>query len=209
MIAYLDGRVAFIEDDAVVVDVQGVGYRAFVPEPLRLRAVEDDPIRLYTYQHVREDAILLYGFATMEERRLYVKLQSAGGVGPKLALQLLSRMDAAALVAAIRAENWNALTTVPGVGMKTAQRIAVDLRDKLDDLALVLGDQRGGETAARTGRDTRLPVLAPLLGDARDALTSLGYSEREATAVLVELTEEVSGLDLPSIVRRALRQMSR
>jgi Holliday junction DNA helicase RuvA len=213
VIAYVSGRIAFVEEDAVVVDVGGVGYRVFVPDPLRAGAVEETSVQLYTYQHVREDAVLLYGFASMEERRLFVKLLDAGGVGPKLGLAILSRLDGRAVVGAIRAEDWSALTAVPGVGAKTAQRIALELKDKLDDLAAVMGAPAGmplAGTGSAAQRRPRQPALPPSLLDARDALMALGYSEKEATEALASLEPELAeGGNTAQAVRLALRRLGR
>lgn len=212
VIAYVSGRISFVEEDAVVVDVGGVGYRVFVPDPLRAGAVEEAPVQLFTYQHVREDAVLLYGFATMEERRLFVKLLDAGGVGPKLGLAILSRFDGRAVVSAIRSEDWRTLTAVPGVGAKTAQRIALELKDKLDDLAAVMGVQSGAPSAGPGRAAQRRPLqpdLPPPLLDARDALTALGYTEKEATETLSALEPELADSDTAQAVRLALRRLGR
>lgn len=210
MIAYVSGRVSFVEEDAVVVDVGGVGYRVYVPDSLRAGTAEETSVQLYTYQHVREDAVLLYGFASMEERRLFVKLLDAGGVGPKLGLAILSRFDGRAVVSAIRAEDWRTLTAVPGVGAKTAQRITLELKDKLDDLAAVLSMSAApysGSAAVR--RESRQPDLPPALLDARDALVALGYTEKEATGTLAGMESELAGSDTAQAVRLALRRLGR
>ena len=197
MIAFLSGTVLRTERDALLIDVGGVGYRVFAGEPLLRRAEAGASIRVYTYQHVREDAILLYGFASPEEERLFASLQSASGVGPRLALQILSTLDPARVVAAIRAQDWRPLTAVTGVGEKTAQRIVLDLKDRLDDLAL---------TAAPI--PTAPPPGPPdALADVRAALAALGYSERETAAALAGLGDELAGLGVAEGVRRALRAL--
>ncbi len=207
MIAFLSGTVALIEDDALVLDVGGVGYRVFTAESVRLSAERDAALRLFTYQHVREDAILLYGFASDEERRLFVRLQSATGVGPKLALQMFGRLSAAQIVRAIQTEDVEALTTVPGIGAKIAKRIALELRDRIDDLAQVLPDPGQGRKNAARAAQSPGPDVLPHLVEAREALLALGFQEREVIDALSVFAEQA--LPTADIVRQALRRLAR
>ncbi len=208
MIAFLSGTVALVEDDALVLDVGGVGYRVFTAESVRLAAERGHALRLFTHQHVREDAILLYGFAADEERRLFVRLQSATGVGPKLALQMLGSLSAEQIVRAIQSEDVGVLTTVPGIGAKTARRLALELRDRIDDLAGALSLHVQETTTAAQAAAQRAPDVPPHLEEARAALLALGFQEREALHALAAFAAE-EALPTAEVVRRALRGLAR
>ena len=207
MIAFLDGTVAWTEDDALVMDTGGVGYRIYVPGPLTKSAQVGESLRIFTYQHVREDALLLYGFAQDEERRLFIRLQNAGGVGPKLALQMISFMGAPGIIAAVRGEDARALTSVPGIGSKTAQRLILELKDRLDDLAAPPGT---GAVSVSTKRlEQEGSMLSGRLSEVQTALAALGFADRETTPVLRELSADIAAADLAQGVKLALRALGR
>src|ERR1041385_3053960 len=150
MIATLRGEIALIEENALVVEVGGVGLRVFVPAPLRGRARAGEVLLLYTHLVVREDALTLYGFESQAERELFNILLGVDGVGPKVALSVLSTMTLDAVQRAVFADEADVLSRVPGVGKKTAQKMALHLKDKLrplDALATV---------AAMTDRDSEV-----------------------------------------------------
>ena len=174
MIATLRGEIAQIEDNALILEVGGVGLRVFVPNPLRTRTKPGELLMLYTHLVVREDALTLYGFESQAERELFNTLLGVDGVGPKAALSVLSTLTLDAVQRAIFADEVDILNRVPGIGKKTAQKMAIHLKDKLkpvDALASV---------AAMTDRDSE--VLA--------ALTSLGYSVVEAQAAIQALPKD-------------------
>ncbi|HET6595344.1 MAG TPA: Holliday junction branch migration protein RuvA [Anaerolineales bacterium] len=174
MIATLRGEIAQVEENALVVEVGGVGLRVFVPNPLRTRVKAGEALQLYTHLVVREDALTLYGFESQAERELFNILLGVDGVGPKAALSVLSTLTLDAIQRAIFAEETEILNRVPGIGKKTAQKMAIHLKDKLkptDALASV---------AAMTDRDSE--VLA--------ALTALGYSVVEAQAAIQALPKD-------------------
>jgi Holliday junction DNA helicase RuvA len=184
MIATLSGEIAQIEDNALVIEVGGVGLRVFVPTPLRTRSKAGEVLLLYTHLVVREDVLALYGFETQPERELFNTLLGVDGVGPKAALSVLSTLTLDAVQRAIFADEAELLSRVPGIGKKTAQKMALHLKDKLkpvDALASV---------AAMTDRDSE--VLA--------ALTALGYSVVEAQAAIQALPK-----DAPEDVEERLR----
>lgn len=132
MILHLNGTIHSKGNDYVVIDVNGVGYQIFVPETIiRTVTISDTPTTIYTYHHVREDAQILYGFTSMDERQFFVTLTSVSGVGPKVGLKILSTVSTSQFVEAIIKENVNVLTTVPGVGKKMAERLILELKDKL------------------------------------------------------------------------------
>jgi holliday junction DNA helicase RuvA len=174
MIATLRGEIAQVEENALVLEVGGVGLRVFVPSPLRTRMKAGEVILLYTHLVVREDALTLYGFESQAERELFNILLGVDGVGPKAALSVLSTLTLDAVQRAIFADEVEILNRVPGIGKKTAQKMAIHLKDRLkpmDTLASV---------AAMTDRDSE--VLA--------ALASLGYSVVEAQAAIQALPKD-------------------
>jgi Holliday junction DNA helicase RuvA len=184
MIATLRGEVSQIEDNAIIVEVGGVGLRVFVPAPLRIRLKAGDALMLYTHLVVREDAWSLYGFESQADRELFNILLGVDGVGPKVALSVLSSMTLDAIQRAVFAEEAELLSRVPGVGKKTAQKMALHLKDKL----------KPGDALSRVAAmsDTDSEVLA--------ALTSLGYSVVEAQAAIQSL-----GKDAPDNTEERLR----
>jgi len=184
MIATLRGEISQIEENALVVEVGGVGLRVFVPAPLRGRMKAGEVILLYTHLVVREDALTLYGFESQGDRELFNVLLGVDGVGPKVALSVLSTMTLDAVQRAVFADDGELLSQVPGVGKKTAQKMALHLKDKLkptDTLAKV---------ASMSDADSE--VLA--------ALTSLGYSVVEAQAAIQAIAK-----DAPDDVEERLR----
>jgi Holliday junction DNA helicase RuvA len=184
MIATLRGEISQIEDNALILEVGGVGLRVFVPAPLRGRMKAGEALLLYTHLVVREDALTLYGFESQADRELFNLLLGVDGVGPKVALSVLSSMTLDAVQRAVFADEADILSRVPGVGKKTAQKMALHLKDKLrptDALAKV---------AAMS--DTDGEVLA--------ALTSLGYSVIEAQTAIQAIPK-----DTPDDVEERLR----
>ncbi len=184
MIATLRGEISQIEENALVLEVGGVGLRVFVPAPFRTKAKTGEMIFLFTHLVVREDSLTLYGFESQAERDLFNILLGVDGVGPKVALSVLSTLTIDAVQRAVFAEEADLLSRVPGVGKKTAQKMALHLKDKLkptDALAKV---------AAMADYDSE--VLA--------ALTALGYSVVEAQSAIQSLPK-----DAPKAVEERLR----
>jgi len=174
MIATLRGEISQVEDNALILEVGGVGLRVFVPAPLRGRMKAGEAIMLYTHLVVREDALTLYGFESQADRELFNILLGVDGVGPKVALSVLSTMTLDAVQRAVFADEAELLSRVPGVGKKTAQKMALHLKDKLkptDTLAKV---------AAMSDADSE--VLA--------ALTALGYSVVEAQTAIQSIAKD-------------------
>ncbi len=171
MIATLRGEVSQIEENALIIEVGGVGLRVFVPAPLRGRLKTGEMALLYTHLVVREDALTLYGFESQSDRELFNMLLGVDGVGPKVALSVLSTLTLDAVQRAVFTEEPELLSRVPGVGRKTSQKIILYLHDRLkpaDALARV---------AALSDKDSE--VLA--------ALTALGYSVVEAQTAIQSL----------------------
>lgn len=188
MIATLRGEISQIEENALVLEVGGVGLRVFVPATLRTRCKAGESLLLFTHLVVREDALTLYGFESQADRELFNLLLGVDGVGPKVALSVLSSMSREAVQRAVFAEESDLLSRVPGVGKKTAQKMALHLKDKLkptDALAQVASMS-----------DTDGEVLA--------ALTALGYSVVEAQTAIQSIPREAPD-DVEARLRLALQ----
>lgn len=198
MIALLRGRVVGrTSRREVLVDVHGVGYRASVtPRTLAALGTPGEEVVLHTHLHVREDALTLFGFATAEERECFEALIGARQVGPALALAILSVHSPAQLAQALAEGDVDALVLVPGVGRKTAARLLIDLKDRLDVPDLALPGAPPSATA-----DGAPPARA----DVRAALAGLGYAPDEVSSVLRELPAEGATDDL---LRAALRLLA-
>lgn len=178
MIDFLRGTVAHREADYVVLDVRGVGYRVFCANPYAVQHKDGEEVTLYIHYHVREDAHLLFGFSTREEQALFRRLIEVSGVGPKVAIGMLSGSRPEMIVTAIRQENIAFLTKLPGIGKKTAQRITLDLKDKLG--AFAGGTAEAAATdAASFGQSAGAAGTGPWT-EAKEALLALGYTEAEA-----------------------------
>ncbi|MDZ7373350.1 MAG: Holliday junction branch migration protein RuvA [candidate division KSB1 bacterium] len=195
MIARLRGRVVEKGFQSVLLDVQGIGFEVAVPLSTAERLIVGSEAELLTYLHVREDTLQLYGFLTRPERELFEHLLSVSGVGPKLALNLLSARGVEVLRKAIAGADLATLTAISGVGRKTAERIVVELREKLGGAARRVGDVY-----------TTLPGAAE---EAVLALVSLGFARKEAERALQRVLGEHDGkdLDVDQLIREALRQL--
>ncbi len=174
MIATLRGEISQIEENALIVEVGGVGYRVFVPAPLRGGAKAGESIFLFTHLVVREDAFLLYGFESQSDRELFNILLGVDGVGPKVALSVLSTMTLDAIQRAVFAEEPDVLSRVPGVGKKTAQKMELHLKDKLKPVDSL----------------SRLSAMSDTDAEVIAALTALGYSIVEAQAALQSIPKD-------------------
>lgn len=199
MIGWLRGRLlAHERSGEILVDVGGVGYRVCVPQSqVAVLGGVGALVELYVHTHVREDALVLYGFARPAERRCFELLLGAHGVGPSLALAVLGVLGAEGLSRAVAEEDVEALCAVPGVGRKTAARLVLDLSAKLP---AVTGDVPIGVVAAATASQP-----APL-GDVRAALAELGYGSEEIRRALAGLGDGDAPVE--DLLRRALRQLA-
>ncbi len=188
MIDSISGEVVRIDPDSVVIDTGGIAYGAHCPAGTLRSCTKGKSVLLYTHLIIRDDSVQLYGFSSPYERRLFLQLLTVGQVGPRLAIQILSALPPDAFVKAIESSDVEALTAIKGIGRKTAERILVDLRDKV-----------GGE-----GGEARGFLLTGEEETALRALTSkaLGFSPREARMALERLRGE--GLPAEGLVRRAL-----
>jgi len=197
MIASLRGALTEKGASTCVIEAGGVGYLVQVSSyTIAALPERGAAVSLRTRQIVREDSIQLFGFSDPEELKLFDLLIGVSGVGPRLALALLSGLQPAAVARAIRGEQVGALTTVPGIGRKTAERVIVELRDKL-------------ETPAALGREGGVMPRSAQWEDAVAALTSLGYTPAQAQDALRRLGEDLESLSLEDLVRRALARLGK
>lgn len=203
MIASLRGTLVERGDGCCVIECSGVGYLVHVSaHTLAALPTENASVRVRTRQIVREDAVQLFGFADDDEARLFDLLIAVNGVGPKLALAALSGLQPAALARAIRDQRVAALVAVPGIGKKTAERLVVELRDKLDFLV--------GPGASRADRPTSSVVArSEAWEDAVAALVNLGLSPAQAQEALRAVSEDDDSLPLQELLRRALSRHGR
>ncbi len=176
MIGYLKGVISHIFVNSCFIDVHGVGYRTYAPASTLDTLCAGQEAMLYTYMSVREDAIILYGFATQDEYDLFMLLIGVNGVGPKVALGILSAGTADSFRLAVHQKDIKGLTKMPGIGKKTAERIVLELQDKIGPVA---SEDAG---AADLG-NSAAPGLSDILAETLAALTSLGYSEQEVLPV--------------------------
>lgn len=195
MIAYIKGNLTYIQDDSVIVDVNGIGYEIIFANPFALQSLLDKEILIYTYQHVREDAQLLYGFKTEDEKYLFTKLISVSGIGPKSASGIIGSINVSEFVQAVEREDEKYLTGFPGVGKKTARQIILDLKGKL---MMILSIATEPDTGQQIGREASRG-----LQEAQEALKSLGYTDREIKAIIPSLQKETSS-NTDELIRKAL-----
>jgi len=196
MIAYLRGRVLEKQPSRVIVDVSGVGYDVSVPLSTFYTAGEPGAeITLRIHTHVREDQLALYGFATVLELAVFERLIGVSGIGPRLALAVLSGMEPRELTAAIERSDLARLTRIPGVGKKTAERIVIELRDRLPKAIEAAGAGAAAPAPADVLRD-----------DLVSALTNLGYHRQSIDKVLEKIDD---GERFEDALRKALKELSR
>lgn len=175
MIGYLRGKVMFLYTDYVLLDVHGVGYRVFIANSTRQKLRLHEEASFFVYTSVREDAIILYGFATQEEYDLFLQLLSVSGIGPKVALGILSSITVEGLCRAIQNKQASVLTKLPGIGKKSAERLILELKDK------VAFD--GGEQELLT-IENEADVGDDMVAEAMAALQSLGYTQAEIAPII-------------------------
>lgn len=199
MYYYLSGTVAHMEPYLAVIDCGGVGYACRTTSYTLSQIKKGDKAKLYTYLSVREDAMDLYGFFSQEERKLFQQLIAVSGVGPKAALAILSSTTPANLAMSIITGDEKALTAAQGVGKKIAQRVILELKDKLAK----------GETVSLSGESVTGPAVTIIpqnkLSEAAAALAVLGYSQAEINVALKGV--DIEGLPLEQIIRLALKNM--
>ena len=205
MIAHLSGTLLSKQATSVILDVAGVGYEVSIP--LSTFYELEDPgsnVQLRIYTHVREDALQLYGFKTARERELFLRLISVSGIGPKLGITLLSGMSAEEMITSIRNNNLAKLTLIPGVGRKTAERLVMELRDKVASLAAGVDEDLGVTSEAAS-----VPTEDSMRADALSALLNLGYQRNAAEKAVTAALGENDEVSVESILRASLRKLAK
>ena len=195
MIAHLRGRILEKHPSHLILEAAGVGYEVTISVPsFSGLPAEGAEVSLYIHTHVREDTLALYGFLRREEKQLFERLIGVSGIGPKLAITVLSGIAADALVTALRGNDLTALTRIPGVGKKTAERMVLELRDKLDGLAAAPGP----------------PPATRMEEDVISALVNLGYQRGSAEqAVKRALDKAGSGASFEQVFRQTMGLMQK
>lgn len=200
MIAFLEGRLLSKSPEYIIVSTQGVGYQVSVPLTSFYELPEvEEGVRLHIYTHVREEAIQLFGFLTAEEKAIFLLLLGVSGIGPKVALNILSGISSQEFSQALLAEDSARIQRVPGVGKKTAERIVLELKDKIKKLSpgpLPLSVRKTGEEGPWE--------------DALSALMNLGYPKAVAENALGQIKNKTEGsISLEDLLRKALKSLSR
>jgi Holliday junction DNA helicase RuvA len=197
MIATLTGKIDSVSGESCIIDVNGVGYRVLMPlNALEILSRETGTVKLYTHFHLREDGASLFGFLTIEDKVIFEKVINVAGIGPKTGLAILGTLGAERFQAAVQYEDHRLLTGVSGVGLKTAQRLILELKGKL------VG---GGGPGQTTGDGVRGGVF----NDTVEALVTLGYPQKEAASAVEALLAAERNLTAPELVRRALKNLGR
>lgn len=201
MIASLTGRLAFKAPTYLVLDVHGVGYEVYIPLSTYYGLPNlGESTSLSVHTHVREDAIQLFGFLTSQEKDAFVLLTSVSGVGPKLALSILSALPVSALVSAIQSGDVEKLTTVPGIGHKSASRLVLELKEKVEKLYLGIAS---ASESPRQGEDATFD-------DALSALVNLGYRPQDAKEALKQVRKSNDeSIVLKEMIRESLKELAR
>jgi len=197
MIALLTGKIALKSPDSVILDVNGVGYRVQIPFSTYFALPDEGaPLSLHIHTNVKEDAIHLYGFLTQQEKQFFQLLLSVTGVGPKLARDILSNIQPDELASALARGDLARLSAIPGIGKKSAERLVLELKDKVVKLGLVSDQQ----SAQPTG------VSGSVRDDVISALTNLGYKEAVVAKVLAEIDTD-SGAPMETVLKLALKRL--
>ena len=192
MIDQISGKIISINDNYVVLGVGGLGIKVNISANFASKLVNEDLITLVTYLNVREDALDLYGFKNDSERNLFLMLISISGIGPKLAVSILSGVELEKLKSNILSGDIKSLTSIPGVGAKTAKRIIIELKDKLSKT-----------TTTELGFDDNFG--SKISKDVLSALVGLGYSESMATEVIKRINPAKSNKSIESLIKEALK----
>jgi Holliday junction DNA helicase RuvA len=203
MIAYLSGKLFEKEANLIIVDVGGVGYEVIIPLSTFYdlgEIGEDVSLRIFTY--VREDVFQLFGFKTVRERELFLLLISVSGIGPKSAITALSGMSADEIIGAIRQNNLARLNSIPGVGKKTAERLVIELRDKIAKLSHISSEEMKAEGIPQTSGDD-------VYDDAISALVNLGYHVNAAEKALKQAMQEGTEMSVQKLLRRSLQLLAK
>lgn len=196
MIALLTGRLAHKSPEFIILDVQGVGYRVQIPFSTYYDLPEENSATtLHIFTHVKEDAINLYGFRSLPEKNMFQHLISVSGIGPKLGTNILSNIDVADLAGAITAGNLARLSAIPGIGKKTAERLILELREKLRTFQL---------SSPPAEREAAAAPAASVIDDVTSALINLGYKEAQVKKALADVVHGQED-SVETVLKQALK----
>ena len=202
MYAYIRGELTDIDSDSIVLECGGIGYRIFIAGNVfsDLPPIGEE-MKVFTYLHLREDIMVLYGFLTKDDLELFKLLITVSGIGPKGGLAILSTLDADALRFAVLSQDAKAIAKAPGIGAKTAQRVILELKDKLSL------EEAFEKKTAHVNEPNQNSFSHPVKEDAVMALTALGYSSTESLKAVskVQITED---MDVEDVLKAALKHMS-
>ena len=207
MIAYLSGKLLSKQANSVIIDVNGIGYEVMIPLSTFYDMGEvgsDVALRIYTHVVLQPATIIqLFGFKTEREKQLYLKLISVQGIGAKSGISMLSGMSADEIVTAIRTDNLARLTSIPGVGKKTAERLVIELRDKLNEFTAQATAER-----VTSGAQTAAPADA-VFDDALSALVNLGYQRAAAEKALNQAIKDGTEISVQKLLRKSLQILAK
>ena len=207
MIAHLSGTLLSKQPNSVILDVAGVGYEVNIPVSTFYDLDEEGAsVKLRIYTHVREDTLQLFGFKTARERELFLKVISVSGIGPQLGIKLLSGMSADEMIASIRTNNLAKLTLIPGIGRKTAERLVMELRDKVATLSSTELEE---DLGAKTEAGAPIPTEDSMRADVLSALLNLGYQRSAAEKAVSSAVDEGGEISVELILRRSLRKLAK
>ena len=198
MIEYLKGEIAELTPATAVIDCNGVGYAASISLNTYSAIQGKKTCKLYIYEAIREDAYTLFGFADRQERELFLLLISVSGIGGNTARMILSALSPSELINVISNENANLLKSVKGIGLKTAQRIIVDLKDKI---------KTGAVAAANIGGTATLPANNEVMDEAVAALTMLGFAQGPSQKVVIGILKEEPSAPVEQVIKLALKRL--
>ena len=198
MIEYIQGDIAELTPATAVIDCHGVGYAASISLNTYSAIQGKKACKLYIYEAIREDAHVLFGFADRQERELFLLLISVSGIGGNTARMILSALSPNELINVISNENANLLKSVKGIGLKTAQRIIVDLKDKI---------KTGAVAAASTGGTATLPANNEVMDEAVAALTMLGFAQGPSQKVVIGILKEEPSAPVEQVIKLALKRL--
>lgn len=205
MIAYIKGILADVREDGIVVETGSIGYNIQVPGNVigNLPGIGSE-VKIHTYTHVREDAFLLYGFLTRDDLDIFKKCITVSGIGPKGALAILSVMDADSLRFAIISGDAKAIAKAPGVGARTAERLILELKDKVKIEDTLAGREVAAGSRLDVADNETASGINEMKNDAAQALVALGYSSTEALKAVNKI-EDLEGMDSEAILKAALK----
>ncbi len=207
MIAFIRGAVHRIAEESILLDTGSIGYELFVPAGLLLQLEEDEEVFLWTYQQIKEDSHILYGFAQETELKLFRKLITVSGVGPRLALAMLSAKSTREIVLAIAQERSDVLSEISGIGAKTAKRMILELKDKmvgyLEEMDPILVDSMSYNPS------NIQELTTDQVAEAISGMQNLGYSKREIERLIYHLAQLNAKADAGTLITLALKELGR